>query len=84
MADDVPPARSDTRRSRVNLTVRADLLIQARKQKMNLSRFLEEILTEALRAERARRWQEENRQALEHFNRRIERDGPLNADLLAF
>ena len=80
------PAESKrpARRTRVNLTVLTALIDEARSHKLNLSRFLEDRLQESLRNKHARQWQEENREAIEHFNRRIERDGPLNADLLSF
>ncbi|PPE75307.1 hypothetical protein C3942_05020 [Solimonas fluminis] len=76
-------ARPDPRR-RVNLTVRESLLRDARAAKLNLSRFVEEKLEQALKEERGRRWQEENAEAIRAFNARIERDGPLNADLISF
>jgi antitoxin CcdA len=59
----------------LNISIRADLVDEARASGLNLSRFVEEKLEEALRAERGRRWREENREAIEFHNRRIERDG---------
>ncbi|AXQ31572.1 acetoacetyl-CoA synthase [Solimonas sp. K1W22B-7] len=75
--------RPDPRR-RVNLTVRESLLRDARAAKLNLSRFVEEKLEQALKEERGRRWQEENAEAIEHHRRRIERDGMWNKDLISF
>jgi hypothetical protein len=37
-----------------------------------------------LQKERARQWLEENREAIEAYNERIRRDGPLNQDLTRF
>jgi antitoxin CcdA len=71
-------------RRRLNLSIRENLIEEARKAHFNLSRFLEEKLEQALREERGRRWREENQAALAAFNKRIARDGPLNADLLSF
>jgi len=65
----------------VNLSIDEDLLAQARALKLNLSCLLEEKLNDRLRAERERRWLEENREAIETFNRRVERDGPVIQDL---
>jgi antitoxin CcdA len=78
-----PHPSSSPRRS-LNLSIPEHLIEEARRMKLNLSRFLEDKLNESLRAERARRWQEENKEAIEYQRRRIERDGPLNADLISF
>lgn len=75
--------RPDPRR-RLNLTVRESLLREARAAKLNLSRFVEEKLEQALREERGRRWQEENAEALKAYRERVERDGPWNKDLISF
>ena len=58
-----------------NLTVRADLLEEARTYKINLSQTLEAALQVELKKEKERRWLEENRAAIEAYNRHIERDG---------
>lgn len=62
----------------VNLSINSDLLRQARERRINLSRMLEEQLERVLRAERARRWQEENREAIEAHNRYVEKYGLFN------
>jgi antitoxin CcdA len=61
-----------------NLSINSDLLRQARELKINLSKTLEERLAEVVREERARRWKEENRGAMEAFNRLIEKHGIFN------
>ena len=73
-----------TRRSRVNLTVLTGLIDEARAQKLNLSRFFEDKLREALRDKKARQWQEENREAIAAYNARVEKYGPWNKDLISF
>lgn len=77
------PTAYPKRRS-LNLSISESLIEEARQAKLNLSRFLEEKLDEALRGARARQWQEENREALEYHRRRIERDGMWNDDLISF
>lgn len=72
------------RKRRISLSVRGDLIECARTAGINLSEFAEKALIEKLREIERDRWREENRAAIKHFNARIERDGPLNADLLAF
>jgi antitoxin CcdA len=62
----------------VNLSIDRDLLQQARELKVNLSKALEERLTAIIREERTRRWQEENREAIEAHNRMVEKYGLLN------
>ena len=65
----------------VNLSIDEAKLAQARALKLNLSRLLEESLDQRLQKERERQWLEENREAIEAYNERIRRDGPLNRDL---
>jgi antitoxin CcdA len=62
----------------VNLTINSDLLRRARELKVNLSKALEERLVEVVREERTRRWQEDNRDAIEAHNRFIEKHGLFN------
>ncbi|SEQ30228.1 antitoxin CcdA [Solimonas aquatica] len=71
-------------RRRLNLSIRETLIQEARKAQLNLSRFLEEKLEQALREERGRRWQEENREAIEFHRERIAREGMWNKDLISF
>lgn len=68
----------------VNLSISEVVLREARALKLNLSQVLEEGLREHLKRKRAEKWLEENREAIEHYNARIERDGPLNSDLISF
>ncbi|MEQ9197221.1 MAG: type II toxin-antitoxin system CcdA family antitoxin [Parvibaculum sp.] len=68
----------------VNLSVDAELLAKAKEMEINLSATLEEVLRERSREEERRRWQEENKEAIEAFNRRIERDGIWSDGLRRF
>jgi len=67
--------KSSLLRKPVNLSARKELLDEARKLGLNLSRLFEEALDARLRESRVRHWQEENRAALEAFSRYIERNG---------
>jgi antitoxin CcdA len=58
-----------------NLSINSDLLQQAKEHRINLSQTLELRLAEILRDEKRRNWQEENREAMEEYNRRIEARG---------
>jgi antitoxin CcdA len=58
-----------------NLSINSDLLRQAKGYRINLSKALEQRLVEMLLEEKRRRWREENRDAIEAYNRRIEAGG---------
>ena len=58
-----------------NLSVDADLLSDAKALGINLSATFEESLTQAVRAKRAEQWREENREAMEDYNRWIAENG---------
>ncbi|MBS3936373.1 MAG: type II toxin-antitoxin system CcdA family antitoxin [Sulfuritalea sp.] len=64
-----------TAKKAANLSIRADLLEEARAYKINLSQTLEAALAVELKKEKERRWREENRAAIDAYNRHIERDG---------
>jgi antitoxin CcdA len=64
-------AKNGVKKKAVNLSVDSRLLQEARDNGVNLSAVLERALAE----ERARRWLEENRPAIELYNRRIEEGG---------
>jgi antitoxin CcdA len=52
-----------------NLTVRADLLEEARARKINLSQTLEVALAAELKRQREAEWLEQNKEAIEAYNR---------------
>lgn len=58
-----------------NLSVRADLLEEARAYKINLSQTLETALAVELKKEKERRWLEENSAAIDAYNRYVEKNG---------
>ncbi len=62
-------------KGRVNLSVREDLLQEARRLKLNLSQLAEEAIDAALRKLRADRWKEDNREAIESYNAYIREHG---------
>lgn len=67
-----------------NLSINSDLLQQAREHHINLSQTLELRLAEILRDEKRRNWKEENREAVEEYNRRIETRGVFSDGLRQF
>jgi antitoxin CcdA len=66
------------RKRAVNLFVDSDLLEEARRLGINISEILERRLRAIVKTERERRWVEENRAALEAYNRRVARHGLLS------
>lgn len=67
-----------------NLSVRSDLLRQARVQKINLSRTLEESLEKILKEHDRQAWIEENREAIKAANRFVEEHGLWSDGLRRF
>ena len=67
-----------------NLSVNSDLLRQAKERHINLSQALEVRLAELLREEMRRKWLEENREAMDDYNRRIEAVGVFSDGLRHF
>ncbi|OHC65220.1 MAG: acetoacetyl-CoA synthase [Rhodocyclales bacterium RIFCSPLOWO2_02_FULL_63_24] len=67
-----------------NLTVRADLLEEARARKINLSQTLEIALAAELKRQREAEWLEQNKAAIDAYNRHIERDGLWSDGLRLF
>lgn len=67
-----------------NLSINSDLLRLARERHINLSQALESRLEEMLRQEARRSWQEENREAIEEYNRRVQSDGTFSDGLRHF
>ena len=63
-----------TRKS-TNVSLAADLVAEAKALDINLSRACEAGLEAALKQERKRRWQEENRDAAEAWNAWVEKNG---------
>jgi antitoxin CcdA len=62
-------------RRSTTLTLDGSLVDEARSLGLNLSRAAEAGVAEAIRAERARRWRDENAEAIRAYNAAVERDG---------
>jgi antitoxin CcdA len=58
-----------------NLTISAELLEAAKSYKINLSQTLETALAAELKKCRETEWLEQNREAIESYNRHIEKHG---------
>ena len=73
------PAKKPT-----NLSIRTDLLEQARALDINLSSELEKHLVEVIRRRRAEQWLKDNREAIEAYNRYVEQHGVWSDGLRTF
>ena len=71
-------------RQRLNLTLPGDLVAEAKALDLNLSRACEAGLEAAVAAERARRWQAENRAFFDWYNAKMEAEGLPLADYRQF
>lgn len=67
-----------------NVSINSDLLKQAKALKINLSKTLEDRLVELLIEEKQRAWKEENREAIDAYNRRIKDKGIFSDGLRRF
>jgi len=71
------PQEHDTKRRPVNLTIRADILREAKALKLNASQSAEMGILAAIKKAREELWLKENVKALQAHNERIEKTGPL-------
>lgn len=68
----------------VNLSINADLLHQAKQLNINLSQTLEQHLAEIIRQAQRSQWLAKNKNALDEYNRRIEKHGAFSDGLRRF
>jgi len=71
------PAVKAKKRRPVNLTIRQDILEEAKGLKLNASKVAEAGLIEAVRLEKERLWKQENASAIKAHNARVEETGTL-------
>lgn len=67
-----------------NLSINADLLQQAKQLNINLSQTLEQHLAEIIRQAQRSQWLAENKDALDDYNRRMEKHGTFSDGLRRF
>ena len=70
-----PKYSQPERRKRTNLTVREDIMAEAKALGLNTSRAAEAGIAAAVKAEKERRWREENAEAIKAYHERIAREG---------
>lgn len=69
--------QENTKRRAINLTIREDLVQEARTLKLNTSRAAEAGILAAIKQAREEAWLEQNKAALQAHNARIEKSGTL-------
>lgn len=67
-----------------NVSINGDLLAQARALGINLSQTLEAELEKRVREAKAKAWADENREAIEAYNRYVAEHGVWSDGLRAF
>lgn len=67
-----------------NVSISGRLLQQARELNINLSATLEQALREAIREKQRARWLEENRGAIDAYNRQVGEQGVFSDGLRTF
>lgn len=77
------PARPSAKRS-VNVSISAPLIDEARSLGIPLSATLEAALRVRVKAERDRRWQEDNREGIDQYNAMLDRYGVFSDDVRLF
>ena len=73
-----------SRRKPVNLTINQDLLVSARKYKLNLSKILEDSLLKELKTLWQNDWLDENEAAISAYNKRIAKHGVFSDGIRRF
>ena len=71
-------------RKPTNLTVNSDLMRRAKERKINVSSVLEVALAEELRQREQAEWKEENKAAIEEYNRKIKKVGLFSDGMRSF
>ncbi len=65
------------KRRSVNLSIRDDIMREARALHLNASQAAEAGIADEIRKRQEAQWRKENHRAIRAHNKRIERDGPL-------
>jgi antitoxin CcdA len=76
--------RSSSRKKAVNLSIDSNLLVEAKAAGTNLSALLERALEQELRERLHKKWREENREAIEAYNKFIQEHGLLSDEWHSF
>jgi len=79
----MPQGRQPSKRA-ANVSVRTDLLEAAREAGLNLSATLESALERELAEAKAKKWRENNREAIAAYNDYVEKHGAFSDGVRSF
>mgnify|MGYP006292677359 CR=1 FL=1 len=74
----------EAKKKAANLSINSDLLGQAKKHRINLSKALEQKLAEMLLEKKRLKWKNDNREAIEAYNRRVGEHGVFSDGIRTF
>lgn len=77
-------SHADMAKKPTNLSVDPELLKQARALGLNLSEVFERSLLDAIAEKQGQKWLAENKEAIEAYNRHVERHGVFSKGLRRF
>jgi antitoxin CcdA len=75
---------SEAPKRATNLSINSDLLEKAKSYNINLSKSFEGYLNELVKKRAEKQWKEENLQAIEAFNERVDKQGVFSDGLRSF
>jgi antitoxin CcdA len=75
---------SEAPKRATNLSINSDLLEKAKSYNINLSKSFESYLNELVKKRAEKQWKEENLQAIEAFNERVDKQGVFSDGLRSF
>lgn len=76
--------RTASRKKAVNLSIDAELLAEAKQAGTNLSSLLEAALQRELHERLQQKWRDDNREAIEAYNKFVEENGLLSDEWRSF
>ena len=67
-----------------NVSINEDLLKKAKAYKINISSSIEKTLEKLVKEEESKRWEEENKEAIDEYNKRVTKNGLFSDGLRSF
>jgi len=74
----------EAKKKNTNLSINSDLLQKAKENNINLSSTLEKTLENEIREKEMQKWQDLNKDAIDSYNKRIEKNGLFNESFRSF
>ncbi len=74
----------NAKKKATNISINSDLLLKAKKYKINISANVEKTLEELIKKEEIKNWEKENQDAIDSYNQRISENGVFSDGLRSF